>query len=369
MRIGILTLPLHTNYGGILQAYALQTVLERMGHQVQVIHTPFIRPKASVVTKMKRLLKLALGRYEGYIDFETKSNEWLPIVSRNIVPFIEKHIKWSKLYNGYTKISESDFDGICVGSDQIWRPKMLLCDISNAFLSFAKDWNIKRIAYSASFGTDEWEYNEEATKVCQMLVKKFDAVSVREFGGVKLCKQNLNICAMHTLDPTMLLRVNDYLALIKDEPKESEANFLFSYVLDVTKEKTMLVENFADSRGMNIRKIDIEMGNHKCDIEERILPSVEFWLKSFRDANYVITDSFHACVFSIIFRKPFAVIVNNARGAARFHSLLSMLGLEDRIIKSQEEMKQLKNIDYDSVYNKLEEKRLYSYNYLKENLC
>lgn len=369
MRIGILTLPLHTNYGGILQAYALQTVLERMGHEVKVIRTPVVRPKASAVTKIKRLLKLALGRYNGYIDFEEKSNEWLPIVSQNINSFIEKHIKWSKLYNDYTEISESDFDCICVGSDQIWRPKMLLCDISNAFLSFAKDWNIKRIAYSVSFGTDEWEYTEEDTKACQILVKKFNAISVREFGGVDLCKQNLNICAMHTLDPTMLLCANDYLTLILDEPKESEANFLFSYVLDVTKEKTMLVENFAESSGMIIRKIDIEMGNHKCDIEERILPSVEFWLKSFRDANYVVTDSFHACVFSIIFRKPFAVIVNNARGAARFHSLLSMLGLEDRIIKSQEEMKQLKNIDYDSVYNKLEEKRLYSYNYLKKSLC
>ena len=317
---------------------------------------------------MKRLLKLALGRYDGYIDFEEKFNEWLPIVSQNITPFVEKYIKLSKLYNAYNEIPESAFDCICVGSDQIWRPKMLLCSISNTYLGFAKEWNIKRIAYSASFGTDEWEYTEEDTKACQILARKFDAISVRELGGVILCKQHLNICAMHTLDPTMLLCANDYLALIKDEPKESETNFLFSYILDVTKEKTMFVENFAESRGMNVRKIDIEMGNRKCDIEERILPSVEYWLKSFRDANYVVTDSFHACVFAIIFRKPFAVIVNNARGAARFHSLLSMLGLEDRIIKSHEEIKKIKNIDYDFVYNKLEEKRLYSYNYLKKSL-
>lgn len=254
MRIGILTLPLHTNYGGILQTYALQTVLERMGHEVKVIRTPFVRPKASAVTKIKRLLKLALGRYNGYIDFEEKSNEWLPIVSQNITPFIEKHIKWSKLYTDYTEISESDFDCICVGSDQIWRPKMLLCDISNAYLGFAKDWNIKRIAYSVSFGTDEWEYTPEASKECKALAKRFNAISIREKGGVDLCKQNLNICAMHTLDPTMLLCANDYLTLILDEPKESEANFLFSYVLDVTKEKTMLVENFAESSGMNVKK-------------------------------------------------------------------------------------------------------------------
>lgn len=369
MRIGILTLPFHTNYGGILQAYALQTVLERMGHDVQVIHTPFVRPKASLITKSKRLIKKALGRYEGYLDFEERTNQWLPIVTQNIMPFIKSNIKRSKLYNNYSEIAEKDFDCICVGSDQIWRPKMLLCDISKAFLSFAKDWDIKRIAYSASFGTDEWEYTEDESKKCTVLAKLFNAISVREKGGIALCKQHLNVNAVHTLDPTMLLDSSDYLTLIKDIPNENKGKTLFSYILDVNEQKKNLADSFAKDNNMDVSKIDVEMGNRKCDLSARILPSVEFWLKSFRDADYVITDSFHACVFSIIFRKPFAVVVNNARGAARFTSLLSMFGIEDRIIHSFGELKQLEAIDYDSVYAKWKEKKQYSHNYLSEILC
>lgn len=99
MRIGILTLPLHANYGGILQAYALQTILERMGHKVQVIHIPFVRPKATLEVKIKRLINKILGKYNGYLDFEEKSNEWLPVITQNITNFIERNIHWSKLYS------------------------------------------------------------------------------------------------------------------------------------------------------------------------------------------------------------------------------------------------------------------------------
>lgn len=368
MRIGILTLPLHTNYGGILQAYALQTVLERMGHEVKIIHLPFVRPSASFKIKVKRFLKKMLGRFSGYINFEEKSNQWLPFVAKNINTFMDAQLNLAR-YNDYSDISETDFDCICVGSDQIWRPRMLLYNISNAYLSFASNWNIKRIAYSVSFGTDEWEYSEEETSICKSLVKKFNAVSVRELGGVNLCQYYLNINAMHTLDPTLLLDADDYKSLIKDHPCSNNSKILFSYVLDVTIEKAELIENFAKYKGMDVSKINVEMGNKKCELSKRILPSVEYWLKSFRDSDFIITDSFHACVFSILFKKPFAVMVNNVRGAARFSSLLSMFGLEDRIVSSLEDLKKLNAIDYTLVYSKLEAQKQLSYNFLSKSLC
>ena len=352
-----------------MQAYALQTVLERLGHEAQVIRIPFVRPKASLVVMAKRLLKRPLGKYEGYLDFEGKSNEWLPIITQHITPFVENHMHWSKLYRDCSEISENDFDCICVGSDQIWRPKMLLCDVSNAFLSFAKDWGIKRIAYSASFGTDVWEYSKEETEICKALANKFMAISVREKGGVELCKRYLNVNAVHTLDPTMLLDCDDYSVLINEQPNENEGKTLFSYILDVSEQKNVLINGFAEANEMTVSKIDVEMGNKKCNLSARILPSVEFWLKSFRDADFVVTDSFHACVFSIIFKKQFAVIVNDARGAARFLSLLAMLGIEDRIVKNVDDLNQLKPIDYNAVYAEWMERKQYSYNYLRENLC
>lgn len=178
MRIGILTLPLHTNYGGILQAYALQTVLERIGHEVEIINVPFTLPSISKVTIVKRIIKKILGKYPGYINYEGKFNKWLPIVAQNLQSFKDKYIHMSHIYDDYSAISSNDYDCIVVGSDQIWRPRMLLSDISNAYLSFAEGWNIKRIAYSASFGTQNWEYTSVQTEKCKKLLKMFDAVII-----------------------------------------------------------------------------------------------------------------------------------------------------------------------------------------------
>ena len=216
MRIGILTLPLHTNYGGILQAYALQTVLERMGHEVEIINVPFTLPSISKVTIVKRIIKKILGKYSGYINYEGKFNKWLPIVAQNLQSFKDKYIHMSRIYDDYSAISSNDYDCIVVGSDQIWRPRMLLSDISNACLSFAEGWNIKRIAYSASFGTQNWEYTSVQTEKCKKLLKMFDAVSVREDSGVVNCLKYFGVKAVHTLDPTLLLTKNDYNELIKN---------------------------------------------------------------------------------------------------------------------------------------------------------
>ena len=364
MKIGILTLPLHTNYGGILQAYALQTVLEKLGHEVEIINIPFVRPSVPIIVKFKRIISTILGQYKGYICYEEKSNKWLPIVSENINSFITKNLRLSKVYNSYSDIEEKDYDCICVGSDQIWRPKMLLFDISSAFLSFAESWNIKRFAYSVSFGTNIWEFSDDKTARCKELVKKFEAVSVREKGGIALCRDYFQISALQTLDPTLLLDSNDYDLLIGENNEKSVEKTLFSYVLDVTKEKYQLIESYASMKGMKISRIDVEMGNRKCDISKRVLPSVEFWIESFRNSDFIITDSYHACVFSIIYKKPFAVIVNNARGADRFHSLLSNLGLEDRIVNNINDMNCLKSIDYASVYDKLKMQKQNSLNYI-----
>ena len=179
MKIGILTLPLHTNYGGILQAYALQTVLERMGHEVCLIEKkrkllPFPLWKVPFVYG-KRILNLSGDALP--VFYEQKINRERPIVGQNTDKFINKYIK-RRIVNDYSDIKETDFDAIVVGSDQIWRPKYFH-EIVHAFLDFTKGWNIKRIAYAASFGTDEWEYTPQQTERCAKLVKLFDAVSVR----------------------------------------------------------------------------------------------------------------------------------------------------------------------------------------------
>ena len=363
MRIGILTLPLHTNYGGILQAYALQTVLERMGHEIVVIDTPNVKPMPSPFTLGKRLVKRLLGYRVGVFS-EWKHNRVYPIISQHTQPFVDKYIHRKEL-NSPEELQEGDFDAIVVGSDQIWRPKYY-GKIENAYLAFAKDWNIKRIAYAASFGTDDWEYTPEQTKMCGKLLKLFDAVSVREASGVGLCKEHFGVEAQHVLDPTMLLDKEDYIRLIKAAGTPKSKGTLLNYILDETPEKLSLIENVAKEKNLIPFRVNSRVEDRTAPLEERIQPPVEQWIRGFYDAEFVVTDSFHACVFSILFGKPFVVVGNKERGMARFKSLLKMFGLEDRLVSSIEDYNHIGDMMCNQAT--LHEKRELSSHYLLELL-
>ena len=330
MRIGILTLPLHTNYGGILQAYALQTVLERMGHDVCVIdkrRKPLRLPlwKAPLVYG-KRVLKNLAG-HSFPIFYEQKVNREENIVRQNTDKFINRYVK-RYIIDDFSELKESDFDAIIVGSDQIWRPKFFKDRIEDAYLKFAEGWNIKRIAYAASFGTDEWEYSVAQTKECARLLKLFDAVSVREASGVDLCREHFGVESRHVLDPTMLLSMEDYVRLFEAAHTPKSPGTLLCYILDETTEKAALVENIAKERGLAPFRINSKVEDRIAPVAERIQPSVEQWLRGFYDAEFVVTDSFHACVFSILFNKCFVAVGNDERGQARFTSLFNMFGIE-----------------------------------------
>lgn len=352
MKIGILTLPLHTNYGGILQAYALQTVLERMGHEVCLIEKkrkPFQLPlwKAPLVYGKRVLKNLAGHPYP--IFYEQKVNREEPITRQNTDLFIKRYIK-RRIVNDFSELKESDFDAIVVGSDQIWRPKYFNGNIEDAYLKFAEGWNIKRIAYAASFGTDEWEYTAAQTKECARLLKQFDAVSVREASGVDLCRKHFGVEARHVLDPTMLLSAEDYIRLFETAGTPKSPGTLLCYILDETPEKATLIERIAKERKLATFRINSKVEDKTAPITERIQPPVEQWLRGFHDAELVVTDSFHACVFSILFHKPFFVVGNKKRGLSRFTSLLGMFGLEDRLISTVTETDSFETeIQWDSI--------------------
>lgn len=329
MRIGILTLPLHTNYGGILQAYALQTVLERMGHEVTIIDEPIRKMKTSNKAVIKRIIKKIIGM-KTTILWEKYLYETHPIVSQNIQPFIDKYLH-RVVVESPAQLAEKDFDAIVVGSDQIWRP-IYYKQIEHAYLDFAEEWkNIKRIAYAPSFGTDQWEYTEKQTAICSKLLKLFDAVSVREESGMALCQENFGIKPSIVLDPTLLLSPSDYDNLIESSGVASPNGKLLNYVLDKSDSVTAIIAHISREKNMkafSVNGIPLVPGG---DAEDSIMPSIESWLCGFRDAEFVVTDSFHACVFSLIFNKPFCVVGNKARGMARFNSLLKMFGQEFRM--------------------------------------
>lgn len=366
MRIAILTLPLHTNYGGILQAYALQTVLERMGHEVCLVEKrrkPITLPlwKTPLVYG-KRILKNVSG-HSFPIFYEQKVNREEPVVRQNTDKFICRYIK-RRIVGDFSEIKESDYDAFVVGSDQIWRPMYFNDRIERAYLDFTEGWNIRRIAYAASFGTDEWEYPPGQTKRCRDLLKQFDAVSVREASGAVLCRERFGVNASHVLDPTMLLEKEDYIRLFENAHMLKSNGTLLNYILDETPEKKALTDRIAKEQGLVPFRVNAK-GNISLPIESRIAPPVEQWLRGFYDAEFVVTDSFHACVFSILFNKPFLVVGNQKRGLSRFISLLGTFGLEDRLITDISFIPNSKSIGNNSVCMCLDRQRENSMDFLK----
>lgn len=365
MRIGILTLPLHTNYGGILQAYALQTVLERMGHEVVVFDCPLRKFKLPIwkmpLCYSKRIIKKYILQVKGTlinkekIDFEKER-----YFRKNTQPFINAHIH-RYVVRKLENIKKDDIDAIVVGSDQIWRmlyfkSMWFTKKAANAFLSFTAGWNIKRIAYAASFGNNNPEIPEGEIEDCKQAISKFDAVSVREKNGVKICKDLFGIDAKWVLDPTMLLQASDYIKLLGKDENKHKNGILMSYVLDENPDVAELRSKIAKEKNLKVNISNVaDNGSDKRGIAPQ--PPVEHWLQSFLDADYVINDSFHACVFSILFHKQFTVYGNKERGMERFTSLLSMFGLEDRLVTNINDYKPLPDIDYTMVDTILNEKR------------
>ena len=241
-----------------------------------------------------------------------------------------------------------DIDAIIVGSDQVWRHYYFTlsykCGIENAFLKFCEKEKLKRVAYAASFGNDVWEYSKEETKECARLLRRFDAVSVREISAVGFCQNMLGRKdAQQVLDPTMLLSKDEYIKIIENnKPNKSPGN-LMCYILDETEEKKTLVDIIANGRQLMVFRVGSKVEDQKATNTERIQPPLEEWLQGFVDASFVVTDSFHACVFSILFNKPFVVIGNKFRGMSRFYSLLEMFSLSKNLILDVDE--------YDETYD------------------
>ncbi|WP_289765578.1 polysaccharide pyruvyl transferase family protein [Bacteroides acidifaciens] len=370
MKICILTQPLHTNYGGILQAYALQTILNRRGHEVM---TEDRRENNSFINKLKRnnFIRSLFGK-ERICHIEDKDKK---IIVHKIEHFIQTYIKTTPPIYSTNKreLKKMFFEVFVVGSDQVWRP-IYSPGLFNYFLDFTKGWNVKRIAYAASFGTDEWEFTVKQTAKCSELAKQFDAISVREDSGVGLCQTYLGVNPIHLLDPTMLLEKQDYVNLVTAEKEAEHNGNIMAYFLDKNEMKDSITQLVCRERNGTCFYIMPEKQYSESsgiELSKCIYPSVTSWIKGFMDADYIVTDSFHGTVFSIIFNKPFLAIANKERGVTRFSSLLKILGLEDRLIFSDKDLTKnllIGNINFDRVNSIIKSEQAKAFMFLEKCL-
>ena len=350
MKIGILTHPLMLNYGGILQNYALQTVLRDMGHDVYTINRqPVFDYKISIRSIggflnrfIKDLHQHKVTRWNPNIPY---TEEEYRTASVDINSFIDKYIIRTRPVRDldlYSIDNEYRFDCYVVGSDQVWVPGC--CPLS--FIPFTHRNNVRKITYAASAGNVSWMDIDYLRTRCVELSNDFSSLSVREDYLKDKAEMVLGRNIKVVLDPTMLLQADSYKSLIAYD--NILRDNVFSYVLDPTREKTMIISQLGAFLDLPI------VSGFTIDTTKRItrnLPGVDDWLSRVMSSRFVITDSFHGCVFSILFKKQFAVLINEKRGADRFNTLLSKFNLMDRVISTSNDISKCINsvIDYKCI--------------------
>lgn len=325
MNIALLNFPFDNNYGGNLQRYALMKVLEEMGHEVTHLYTCYawsLPGRNKYVTLAKCVFNRVIRRRNASLYPEYKTEYFNHKHSYVVKRFYDRYVKHTAPITPYDDFRMyNNFDAYIVGSDQVWRRSMSgWFPYPRMFFDFVRDrTNVKRISYGVSFGntTDELPDNEK--NYIGELYKLFTATSVREDSGLALLSRYgwTSPQAIQVLDPTLLLSREHYIELIeRGRTKQSEGN-LFCYVLDKTPEIVSTINRIADEKHLKPFEVSLEYDN---------MVTVEQWLRSFLDAEYIVTDSYHGFVFSMIFHKPVKLTYNTRRGNERFESIMRLTG-------------------------------------------
>lgn len=361
-RIGLLTLPLHSNYGGIIQIAALSAFVRALGLQ------PVLLRKEHQKASWKRMIIEVLKRLPGQ-NIANYRNQNLKL---------ERHAAFMKAFlPQQSRVSRSPadlrkecdrlgLDAVVVGSDQVWRLDYIDDGAYDAyFLSFLVGSPIRRVSYAASFGTDRWPDETKVDDVSRLLAG-FQAVSVREDSGRMLCAERFGRSdAVHVLDPTLLVDRSFHEEVIETLAPGRAEGGLYAYVLDRSSAKRDIIDAVGRAEGLSA----ITLAEPENDLAGYV--NLGEWVRRFRDADFVVTDSYHGMIFSIIFEKQFVAIGNAGRGLTRFKSLLDQLGLEDRLVEAGSERAQLSGarIDYDRVNRRIVELRMKSRAFLCDALA
>lgn len=330
-KIALLTMYYDNNYGGNLQRYALVTTLQQLGCDVECL---YIRQNWSnqglkywIIKTLKQFVKhyILWRKNEPLFLWKVEKTEYLQMIAVT-EPFYERNIPHSSVLYGKlwlkNYVRKHKNDAYIVGSDQVWRKNYVeRFGLGTWFFDFLPaNYSGKRIAYGASFGVDEKEYTTEDQNEIRPLFNQFTAVSVREKSGLELLKEYgwTNPQAEWVLDPALLLSGEDYSRLIGVAETQPLRGKVLCYILDMNEEKKQIIAQKCNE--LHSEPTIIQSGDNA------VVP-VEQWLRNFQDAEYVVTDSYHGLLFSLIFHKPFKLVINQSRGASRFESVKELLGI------------------------------------------
>lgn len=357
MRIGILTFHWAQNYGAVLQCYALKRKLEELGHDVFVIDR---------LPRYRGVLRALYHRvsYKHYLS-------WIKFSRFNRVYLMPKTRAYHSSESLFRKFSKEQLDVVVVGSDQLWRWNIMEY---NYFLDFVNKDHTRKIAYAVSFGLSHWKDNGLDIFKIAKLLREFEHISVREQSGITICNQTFGVKAELVMDPTLLFDASFYeKELLWKYPKISNPKLVSCILGKENRSQCLQLSNWAWKQNIAYEELywtsweflHLEF----CKGSFFHIPVGE-WLNEIRNAEYIITNSFHCMVFAILFRKQFVVLNNRSGGSDRIRTLLSTLHLENRFIESLDDTFSLwtlldSPIPYHKVDERLEMHRQHSLAFLR----
>lgn len=338
MRIGLLTYHFSDNFGAVLQAYALRTWLTQQGYIASFVnyHPSYVEAGGDFQRifhfgSLKKNLKVAYLKFshtKRHIFGNTSQAKKFEDFRTNALGLSGPKIE---SVTGLNNIKNYDF--LIAGSDQIWNPSGHLGLDPAYFLSFPTASSVKKISYAASFGKDELE--EVHYPAAKELLSGLTAISVREESGVSIVKTVSGRSAACVPDPTFLL--DSYSELIAQSQEQSK-DHIFCYALRTGEGIRDVCEYYSDQLAVPIFS-PYNVHRRWKEIGQTVYPGPADWLKLLVESKYVVTNSFHATVFAVLYHKPFIVVglPGSRQGLnARAKNLLKKLGLQDRFVESND---------------------------------
>lgn len=362
MKVAVITLKDSPNYGGILQAYALQKAIIKLGHQCDLIDymTEDFRKKFTFFGKPPRMKTI-------YWIYKKVQYPIMVQMMKKMMPFYE-HMSLTRHFSLKDELKELNekYDAFVTGSDQVWACD-LNCYDDSYFMSFANPDKLK-FSYAASFGrTLEMMTEDEKSFISKQKID-YKCISVREASSVKICSALWNRQdAQPVLDPTLLLDKDDWS---KVSVKPSKQKYVLCYLMQSRTNDTealKFAKRIAKEKGLKLVKICRGLTSLLWG-ETLFVPTCEEWLGLFMNADYIVTNSFHGVAFSVNFNRNFTAFVEGELEEgrnSRLFNISSALGLKSRIKqvgKSQEI--DSSDIDYTIVNTKLESLRNRSIDFL-----
>lgn len=373
IKVGIITISKVDNYGAELQSFAFQYKLNKMGYDAENIDYLFYknkRHKREAISRpfysfplKNRLKEVCLPKIEAFKSFFYRRAALRR--KKGFEAFHQKYNKYSsKVYTSYSELYENvpEYDVYCVGSDQVWSPSCYT-SLHPYFLTFAPRYK-KKISYASSFGVSSLP--SKAIDYYRQDLLNLDSIAVRESTGVDLVKQLTGRKAELVIDPTLLL-TGDEWSVVASDAKVPQFKYLLLYVLKKSNYITRVAHRIAKENGLQIVRIckgPFRQDSKDSGILNIIDAAPNEFVGLFKNADYVLTNSFHGTAFSLIFQRQFYTILKNGKkNNSRQLDLLENIGLKDRIIY-ENEFKNQTTIDFSEYRMRIEDLRKKSEIYL-----